>query len=89
MVNDRLRSLSQFKREPTRDAVTNYTPQNFYYFANTRSHHAGRSRSEPTAADAATKLAPGAGLIVALLLSLGLWAAIWQAVSSLIAAWFY
>jgi hypothetical protein len=87
MVNDRLRSLSQFKREPTGDAVTNYTPQNFHYFANTRSHHAGRSRSEPAAADAATKLAPGAGLIVALLLSLGLWGTIWLTVSRLASLW--
>jgi hypothetical protein len=87
MVNDRLRSLSQFKRKPTGDAVTNYTPQNFHYFANTRSHHAGRSRSEPTAADAATKLAPGAGLIVALLLSLGLWGPIWLTVSRLASLW--
>jgi class 3 adenylate cyclase len=50
-------------------------------------HHAGRSRSEPTAADAATKLAPGAGLIVALLLSLGLWGAIWLTVSRFASLW--
>jgi hypothetical protein len=83
----RPRSSSQFKREPTGDAVTNYTPQRFHYLANTRSHLAGRSQSEPTAADAATKLAPGAGLIVALLLSLGLWAAIWLTVSRLAPLW--
>jgi hypothetical protein len=45
---------------------------------------AGRSRSAVTAA---TKLIPGAGLTLCLLLSLGLWAGIWQAVSSLAAAW--
>jgi hypothetical protein len=44
---------------------------------------AGRSR--PTVA--ATKLPTGAGLTLSLLLSLGLWAAIWQAISSLAAAW--
>jgi hypothetical protein len=44
---------------------------------------AGRSRSAVTAA---TKLIPGAGLTLSLLLSLGIWAAIWQAVSSLAAA---
>ena len=67
--------------------MTNYTPPDFHYFANTWSLHAGRSRSEPTAADAATKLAPGAGLIVALLLSLGLWGAIWLTVSRLGSLW--
>ena len=40
-----------------------------------------RSRS------ALTKLAPGAGLVIASLLSLGLWGAIWQTVSSVPAAW--
>jgi hypothetical protein len=67
--------------------VTNYPPPNFHYFANTRGDHAGRSQSDPTAADAATKLAPWAAQIVALFLSLGLWGAIWQAISSLVAAW--
>jgi hypothetical protein len=46
---------------------------------------ANQSRSQPTAA--ATKLQPGAGLLPTLFLSFGLWAAIWQAVSSLTAAW--
>ena len=45
---------------------------------------AGRSRP---AVAAATKLPTGAGLTLSLLLSLGLWAAIWQAASSLAAAW--
>jgi hypothetical protein len=67
--------------------VTNHTTPKFDSFAGPRSLHVRRSRSEPTAADAATKLTSGAGLIVALLLSLGLWGAIWQALSSLAAAW--
>jgi hypothetical protein len=86
MVNDRLRSLSQFKREPTGDAVTNYTPQNFHYFANTEAITPGDRDPSPRR-QMATKLAPGAGLIVALLLSLGLWGAIWLTVSRLASLW--
>jgi len=52
----------------------------------TGSLHVEPGRSRPAVA-VATKLAPGAGLIAALLLSLGLWGTIWQAVSSLAAAW--
>jgi hypothetical protein len=40
-----------------------------------------------SAVDPVTKLAPGVGLIIALLLSLGLWGAIWLGASSLTAAW--
>jgi hypothetical protein len=48
---------------------------------------AGLPRSEPATADAATKLSPGAGLLLIVLLSLGLWATIWKAVSSVAAGW--
>jgi hypothetical protein len=65
--------------------VTSYTAPKFHRFAEPRRRHTGQSRPEPTGA--ATKLMPGAGLLVALLSSLGLWAGIWQAVSSLAAAW--
>jgi hypothetical protein len=65
--------------------VTSYTSSKFQHHAEPRSRHIGQSRSEPTAA--ATKLTPGAGLLMALLLSLGFWGAIWQAVSSLAVAW--
>jgi hypothetical protein len=65
--------------------VTSYTSSKFHDLAELRSGQTGQSRSQPTAA--ATKLMPGAGLLVALLFSLGLWAAIWQAVSSLTTAW--
>jgi len=41
------------------------------------------SRSEPSTAQTVPALRPGAGLILALLLSLGLWDAIWLAASSL------
>jgi hypothetical protein len=65
--------------------VTNYTAPKFQDLAELGSRHAGQSRSEPKAT--ATKLAPGAGLLVTLFLSLALWAAILRAVSSLTAAW--
>jgi hypothetical protein len=65
--------------------VSSYTAAKFHDFAERRSRHTGQSRSEPTTA--MTKLTPGAGLLMASFFSLGLWAAIWQAVSSLVAVW--
>jgi hypothetical protein len=64
--------------------VTDYTAPRSHQF---RSLEAWRSRSEPAAAEAAPRLTPGAGLTFSLLLSLGLWGALWQAVSSLATAW--
>ena len=61
--------------------MTNYGASKFHNLAEPRNRRTGQSRSEPTAAD--TKLMPGAGLLAALLFSLGLWARIWQAVSAL------
>jgi hypothetical protein len=57
-----------------------------------KSHYLSSSpRLDParsqSAVDAARKLAPGAGLIVSLLLSLGLWAAIWLGVSRFASLW--
>jgi hypothetical protein len=65
--------------------VSSYTAPKFHDIAEPRIRDTGRSRSEPTAA--VTKPTPGAGLLMALFFSLGLWAAIWQAVSSLAAVW--
>ena len=65
--------------------MSSYTVPKFHDFAERRRRHTGRSRSEPTAS--VTKLTSGAGLLLALFFSLGLWAAIWQAVSSLAAVW--
>jgi hypothetical protein len=67
--------------------VTDFTGPNSHHLASFRTLYHGRTRSEPAAADAAPRLTPGAGLILSLLLSLGLWAAIWQGVSSLAVAW--
>jgi hypothetical protein len=77
---------SQFQTRAERETpVSSYTAPKFHDFAESRSRHTDHSRAEPTAA--VTKLTPGAGLLMALFFSLGLWAAIWQAVSSLVAVW--
>ena|SRR5271168_2556178 len=78
-------TISISTRAERETPVTSYTAPKFDNLAEPRSRHTGQSRSEPTVA--ATTLMPGAGLLLALLLSLGLWAAIWQAVSSLAATW--
>ena len=52
-----------------------------------RSGHAGRFEPDTAARDAIPRLAPGVALIAVPLLSLGLWGAIWRAVSALIAVW--
>ena len=67
--------------------MTSYSEPEFRYLADVWSPRSGRSRSEPAPAEAATKLTPGAAVLVTLVVSLGLWAAIWQAVSSLAATW--
>ena len=65
--------------------MTDYSGSRFRNLNRSPRVDLGQSRS---AVDAATKLAPGAGLILAVLLSLGLWGAIWQTVHSLTAVWF-
>jgi len=89
MVNDRLGiplflifSFSESRQEAP---VTNYTAPKFHYLAGAPNHDA---RSEPSVSDAAAGLTPGAGLVVVLLLSLGLWAVKWLGLSFLAAAWF-
>ena len=64
--------------------MTLYSAPKFHDFRHPTRGDIGRSQS---AVAAETKLAPGAALIVAMLLSLGLWGAIWLAVSPLFAAW--
>jgi hypothetical protein len=56
-----------------------------YDAAISRSGHFKRFHPDAAAPDAVPKLAPGGALIVVLLLSVGLWGAIWRAISALIA----
>jgi hypothetical protein len=56
-----------------------------YDAAVSRSGHPGRFHPDAAARDAIPRLAPGVALIAVLLLSLGLWGAIWLAVSAFIA----
>jgi hypothetical protein len=67
--------------------VSNNRAPEFHYSAGSRSFRARRSRFHRLAGNATARLAPGAGLIAALLLSLGLWGAIWAAASSVTSAW--
>ena len=67
--------------------MTNYTAPKFHYLAGAQNLDTGLSRSEPSASDTAARLTPGAAVVVLLLLSLVLWAAIWLALSFLAAAW--
>ena len=59
----------------------------FHYPASSGSFDTERFRSEAPVAEAASRLAPGACLLLALLLSLGLWGGIWGIVSTLISMW--
>ncbi len=56
-----------------------------YHSAVSRSGHPGRFHPDAAARDPIPRLAPGLGLIVALLLSVGLWGAVWLAASALAA----
>jgi hypothetical protein len=58
-----------------------------HYSAGSRTLDTERFRSEPPAAEAAARLALGPSLLLALLLSLGLWGAIWWVASAVISMW--
>ena len=49
--------------------------------------HLGRFLPDAAARDPIPRRAPGAALIVVLLLSLGIWGAVWLAASELTAVW--
>jgi hypothetical protein len=58
-----------------------------YHSAVSTSGHPGRFHPHAVTCDAIPRLAPGAALIVTLLLSAGLWGAVWLTVSALAAMW--
>jgi hypothetical protein len=59
----------------------------FQYSASSWNIDTERFRSEPPAAETIPRLAPGPSLLLALLLSLGLWGAFWWVASFAISAW--
>jgi hypothetical protein len=59
----------------------------FPFVAHAEHLFAERPRSKSARTDTATKLIPGDGFLLAMLLSLGLWITIWKAVSSVPAGW--
>jgi hypothetical protein len=67
--------------------VTDDVVRPSYDAAVSRSGHPGRFHPDAAARDASPRLAPGVALIEVLLLSIGLWGAVWLAFSALIAVW--
>ena len=67
-------------------AMTDHLVPPSYDAAVSRSGHLGRFHPDAAARDAIPRLAPGVALIAVLLLSLGLWGAMWLVASALIAA---
>jgi hypothetical protein len=59
----------------------------FRYPAGSGSFDTERFRSQAPAAEAAPRLAPGASLLLALLLSFGLWGRIWELCAQSSANW--
>jgi len=64
----------------------NVVPQS-YHSPVSRSGHPGRFHPDAAPRDPIPRLAPGLGLIVAVLLSVGLWGAVWLAASALAPVW--
>ena len=77
------------KRETdrTRPVLDNNVVQRTYHGAAYRSGHYGRLHPNAAAVHAVPKLPAGLGLILALVLSLGLWGLVWLAGSAVVAAW--
>ena len=83
-MRDPDQNLDQAERETP---VITYPGPKFPFVGHAGNPLAGRPRAQPATADTATKISPGAGLLLSLILSLGLWAVIWPALSSMAAAW--
>jgi hypothetical protein len=63
--------------------VNSHLAQDYPDLAGLSHVHSGSSQSNQSAAKAALMLSVGPALMVILLLSLGLWSAVWLAISSL------
>jgi len=64
--------------------VNRHLPQDYLSLAGLPDLHSGSSRSDRIANETALILPVGPALVVIVLLSLGLWSAIWVATSSLV-----
>jgi hypothetical protein len=82
------RGMNQPRKWRKGRVVNKNNARDYHYFLSTRSLRDEPSRSHHSVAGDGPKLTVRAGLIVALLLSVGLWGAIWLALSSLASAFF-
>jgi hypothetical protein len=86
MVNDLFLQDRARAREEGQDRRSHDVVSPSYDPAVSKSGHFGRFHPDAAASDAIPRLAPGVGLIVVLLLSFGLWGAVWLVAFALIAA---
>jgi hypothetical protein len=80
-------ALSWLEKNGQDRAVTDNVVPPSYDSAVSGSRHPGQIHPDAAARDTVPRLAPAIWLIVALLLSVGLWGAVWLAASALSAAW--
>jgi len=67
--------------------VATYSTPKFRHVTDPNDLLTGRPRSQPATAQTPRKRNPGAGLLLIVLLSLGLWVTIWKAVWSVAGGW--